>query len=570
MHAPRTTRARGQRGVALLLSVLLLLVAGTYVVLKGLNVAARHRLDDPDATTAAALKLAKQVVIGYAVNTPALTPAGLGPGRLPCPDLTGDGTAAGGCALSGNSMTGWLPYKELGSDDLKDGSGARLWYALDEAYRYHLAGAIINSDTVSALGVDADSDIVAVVIAPGAALAGQDRDTTATIADFLEDENASTGDAQFTRNGVGDFNDTLIAITRAELMAAVERRVLADARNALVAYQQAYGGFPWASPFSNPATSSYTPIPGTLAGQLPIHIDNAGVDDNFAASFTLAWNVPSGGTLSSGAMPQDTCMRNSDCYDDDVDIDYDFSSAALTFTNGVCVWTTAESFDCRGTQAVAVAVAGGAALIRTYDVVLNLPAVNPTIVSPSATTPRMRETSVSNATLPSGATVTINIDDTLDGTPRGSRSFTLSGAATVQRFSITGVPFYLGDDQDQVSQPNRSPAALPRWFSANDWQQFLYYAFAAGEAIGATGCTPATDCLSVVWDRPGTFPDVTVDDARGVALIAGSDLDLSSPRPLNNLGEYFEGENADLNDVYARAPATPTMNDQLRILDPNE
>jgi len=192
-----------QRGVILLTVMLLIFVAGSFVMLKALNVAAINRTEDPDAATYLALKQAKQMLITYAVNTPALTPAGFVPGRLPCPDVNGDGAAAGTCSLGGaNAMTGRLPYRELMGDEIVDGSGAPLWYSLDEAYRYHLATVAINSDTPNVLTVDAPSDIVAVIIAPGALVGTQDRDNSPDITDFLEGENATLGDAEFTTSPI--------------------------------------------------------------------------------------------------------------------------------------------------------------------------------------------------------------------------------------------------------------------------------------------------------------------------------------------------------------------------------
>jgi hypothetical protein len=558
-----------QRGVILLTVMLLILVAGSFVMLKALNIAADRRADDPDAATHLALKQAKQALIAYAVNTPALTPSGLGPGRLPCPDLNGDGSSAGTCSLGGtNAMTGRLPYRELMIDEIVDGSGTPLWYSLDEAYRYHLANAVINSDTPNVLNVDAQSDIVAVVIAPGAVVGTQDRDNAPDITDFLEGENTTVNDAEFTFADPGmTFNDTVITVTRAEMMAAVERRVLAEATNALNAYYNLYGGYPWASPFQNPATSNFIPNLGSDKGHLPLHVDNAGVDDFFAAPFTLAWNVPDDGVLSTGAAPRDACVRSNQCNDEDIEIDHDFTGSTVTFVTGACAWTNAETFNCGGIERVTLSVAGGT-LERTYAVDMEIVGVSPIVTGPTSTLARSRALNLTNGALPDGSRVTLTVFDKLNGVARGpARSLNLAPGDVMASLAVTGVPFFLGDDSSEVAATS-SPASLPRWFTENNWHHYVYYAFAANEAVGGVGCTPGTNCLTVNWDRTGTLTDQTIDKARGVALIAG--LDRSTARPTGMLDDYFEGENATVDNTYARAAVSANANDQLRILDPNE
>lgn len=559
-----------QRGVVLLVVMLLILVAGSFVMLKALNVAANRRADDPDAATHLALKRAKQALIGYAVNTPALTPSGLGPGRLPCPDLDGDGAAAGTCSLGGaNAMTGRFPYREIMSNEILDGAGEPLWYSLDEAYRYHLNNAVINSDTANVLTVDAQSDIVAVIIAPGAVVGAQNRGSGAEITDFLEGDNASDDDAVFTVDDADiPFNDTLVTVSRAEMMAAVERRVLAEATNALNTYYRLYGGYPWASPFENPTTSDFNPNPGVTAGHLPLHVNRAGADDFFAAPFTLSWSVPDDGVLSPGAAPQDACVRSNQCTDDDPDINHDFAGTTVTFAAGACNWTNAETFACGGIETLSVSVDGGT-LERTYAVDMEIVGVNPVITNPTAALTRRRTLNLVNAELPPASRVTLTLFDRLNGVPRGAaRSLTLAPGDEVTFFKVADVPFLLGDDGTEVAASLSSPASVPRWFTANNWHHHVYYAFASNEALGGAGCTAGINCLTVNWDRTGTLTDQVIDKARGVALIAG--FDLNAARPSGALGDYFEGENATPDSTYVRAAVSAGANDQLRILDPNE
>ncbi len=199
------TRSK-QRGVVLITLMLVILAAGSYVLLQALNVAAQNAGYD-EAVTRAALNEAKLALIGYAVHQPALN---LGPGRLPCPDLTGDGAAVGSGSLGGaNPTIGWFPFSTIESGKISDASGTDLWYAIADSHRYFLTTPI-NSDTGDSsddLSLDSEDDIVAIIIAPGPALAGQDRSTGADISDFLEGDNATPSDASYTANGTDPFND---------------------------------------------------------------------------------------------------------------------------------------------------------------------------------------------------------------------------------------------------------------------------------------------------------------------------------------------------------------------------
>ena len=183
---------RKQQGVVLLTLMLIIMAAGSFVLLKALNVAVSNSGYDESATRAALMQ-AKLALIGYAVNDPA---ANLGPGRLPCPDLSGDGAAVGSCSLGGaNPTTGWLPYATIGNGRITDSTGADLWFAVADAHRYFLTTPIKSDtgDTTDDISVDGEDDILAITIAPGPPLTGQDRNPGAAIADFLEGDNASLG-----------------------------------------------------------------------------------------------------------------------------------------------------------------------------------------------------------------------------------------------------------------------------------------------------------------------------------------------------------------------------------------
>src|SRR5688572_6713511 len=116
-------------GAALLIMLGILLIALTTVAISrlSLNKIAIERGD----VTATALGQAREALLGYAVRVQLLGVTDLPLGTLPCPDTNNDG-ASNFNATTGvcTSQRGLLPYVTLGLPELRDGSGALLWYAV--------------------------------------------------------------------------------------------------------------------------------------------------------------------------------------------------------------------------------------------------------------------------------------------------------------------------------------------------------------------------------------------------------------------------------------------------------
>lgn len=359
---PRGTMCGRQRGVVLLALVLVVLVGSSYVLLGKLNERARDYARN--VQTQAALKQAKQALLQYAVNYPELHEDSdriAGPGYLPCPDQNdgpdqGDGIQDDGqvgqsnCSEVTGTTLGRLPTRDLGLDDLRDAAGERLWYAVSHEFKQNQVSThVLNSETRATLGVDATSDIVAVIIAPGEPISGQDGRGTAQAAvlanskdwyevadEFLEDGNGNattTPDVAYvTASTVADsapqctdgsldddelaiqcFNDQLITITRQELMAAVEARVANEVRGVLASFRSSAGGaFPWLAPFTDPKRAGrYAASAGGygLAGRHTSATASATDLSDAYADFVLSgvaagdviWNVTDGsfGTISA-------------------------------------------------------------------------------------------------------------------------------------------------------------------------------------------------------------------------------------------------------------------------------
>jgi hypothetical protein len=145
-----------------------------------------------------------------------------------------------------------LPWKQLGLPDLRDGRGERLWYALSDNFH---AGATppLNSDTKGTLtitGTSPASNVIAVIFSPGSVVGSQVRDTANqnNVANYLEGGN-ETGIATstFTTGAITNtFNDRLLAVTGADIMTPVEKRVAKEILALLTAYRTAAGYYPWA------------------------------------------------------------------------------------------------------------------------------------------------------------------------------------------------------------------------------------------------------------------------------------------------------------------------------------
>ena len=318
--------SRRQRGVVLIVILMVAVTASAFVILRALN-AQSARETGQRLGTVEALAQARRALIGYAVSYPdgdGVRSANKGPGRLPCPDRAGysaQGVAESiaDCRAANNRETGLLPYRTLGLTDLRDGTGAPLWYAVAENYR-SMADGPLNSATPAALTVDTTDEVVAVIIAPGAQLAGQVRGSGSvyTVAAWLEGENASLGDNRFTRVIATTANDTVVTITRAELMTQVEKVVNKEVANVLRDYRDdpdgddAAGvdpdcgpgmpncdaGLPWLAPWTASTDAGVVGTGIDALARLPL----VELGQPFNAEFAAQWQIVNSGSVeASGA-----------------------------------------------------------------------------------------------------------------------------------------------------------------------------------------------------------------------------------------------------------------------------
>ena len=129
---------------------------------------------------------AKSALLGYALTYRDTHP-GTGFGYLPCPDTDNSGSAQANCGNAGETMIGRLPYKTLGISDLRSADGECLWYIVSGSHKNNPKSAPLNWDTHGQIRVqdlnaslladpdDSSGGAVAIIVAPGAPLPGQDR-----------------------------------------------------------------------------------------------------------------------------------------------------------------------------------------------------------------------------------------------------------------------------------------------------------------------------------------------------------------------------------------------------------
>lgn len=264
-----TPRRRRQTGFALWLLLLLVFAAAAFTLRLDLTSPTRRQI-----RTIQVLAQAKEALIARAAADANR------PGSLPCPDMAtdspglantpGDGKADLFTMTQCPTYVGWFPWVTLDQPELTDESGTRLWYVLAPSLRDDDSAHPINSDTPTSLRLDGKGDIAALLIAPGSPLVGQSRPSNRPV-DYLDGPNTGGSlDAFASGPGSADFNDAVMAITRQELMAAVEQRVANALRTCLLAQARhpanAAHTWPWPAPIGE---RNFKGTPGALFGRIP-------------------------------------------------------------------------------------------------------------------------------------------------------------------------------------------------------------------------------------------------------------------------------------------------------------
>jgi len=308
----------------MLLLTLLALMAMGGVVLAGFSQEARQQVEQERYLhNKRVLEEAKQALLMYAYNyaandpSPAANNPRRGPGRLPCPDTSNNGSpnVTFDCE-SGTGVVGRFPWNDADMNlyDIRDASGERLWYAVSENFadnRSTLAADVVNSATRGSITVHDQSGalmydntvnngVAAVIIAPGSEIDrnGTPQNRAADInnpihfldlfgaldnSDFVNAPSANgfVLGPIFDANDDVIVNDQLILITADEVTAMAEKAVLETYRDAIGEYQQAIWGaavnlyrYPWMNAYADIADlniydTKLVPGPGNTVGRVP-------------------------------------------------------------------------------------------------------------------------------------------------------------------------------------------------------------------------------------------------------------------------------------------------------------
>ncbi len=185
IHREGSHQLHLQQAAALMVMLLIMIMGSVAFLLSSLNSSAIQI--DRDKKTTIALAQAKEALIGDTVSSLSLATAGY----LRLPDL---GFGIGNAPEEGNSppnfsgndtdysVIGKVPWKTLGISPSRDGQGECIWYVLSGRFKNDpTTNSAFNSDTLGQIDVvDGNgrtiaSNIVALLIAPGVPLDGQNR-----------------------------------------------------------------------------------------------------------------------------------------------------------------------------------------------------------------------------------------------------------------------------------------------------------------------------------------------------------------------------------------------------------
>lgn len=511
-----------QRGAALILSLFILVIAVTVLLMARLQL---HDARAPGVTADKVLLRAKAALIARA------TIGARRPGALPCPDANGDGIEELNCGEIGR-----IPWQTLDAPDLRDRTGARLWYAVSSNYLNRVASEPLNSETPGQLSLDGVSGIAALIFAPGAPLGTQTRRATRPndVSQFLEGANA-VADSNYTATVSDTQNDNVLPITVAEVMNDVQKRVAAVAEKLVRKHLATHGfrNYIWLAPFTNPATSNLVAQVRVLAGHIPLHVHG----QSYRTNYTINWSIsgpgvqlhPGPNTLTLSAL----------------------QGNQQTVEAGVChdAGGPLDLFNCDPARVLQTKNLPAGVATRTFA--FNLPPffgdAGQVVKPPTDSKVGSRNVDVENATFAASPTWVIEVTD------RDAAANVVGGGTitfdnrTSGDLSVTGIHL----------APVIDPAGEHAWYIRNKWHELVYMSIAPGYAPGQSN-TCAAGCLTLENSSP---PDA---DKSAVLLVAGAPL--TGPRPSFALGDYFEQENADRDSVFSVNFVSPTFNDTVRVL----
>ena len=232
-----------QRGAALLLIVMVLFVSLSTIILATAN---NQNLNlQQSVAVRSELNLAKEILLAYAMQYPDISGSSIGPGRLPCPDIDNGAYPETSCDATLATFQGRLP-EELDpaggtvfnfNDEYAD-IDQQFWYAVDPNFHTSTGSTVNSNSTAGSFTFDGSGNYVAVLIAPGEAVSGQDRNSSNTDDSNYLDGGNQNGSAYVSSYAVDpdNFNDQIVTITKNELMTMTTNRVIQEIKKELDTY----------------------------------------------------------------------------------------------------------------------------------------------------------------------------------------------------------------------------------------------------------------------------------------------------------------------------------------------
>ena len=560
-----------ERGLALTLLLVVVVVAFTYVLMSRLPLATRQTAAKREYN-AKVLNQAKQALIGKMVIDAAGTDDN--PGRLRCPEgVNNIGTDQEGVAAPDPgdptcARVGRLPWRTLGLDKLVDADAEPLWYAVSPGWSLQNTSTLldINSDKRGQMTVDGQApptDVVALIIAPGRPMNVQGAPgctarnqaraapaPTIDPADYIECFNAATP-AFSTVGPATSFNDQVLAVTTADLIppleAAIQQRMQREIAPALrTVYASAAWGqtaanpvYPFAARFNNPDPGSgnaYGGEDGRYQGLLPFNCSAPGcaADSRFSATF-VNWSTSGGSPAISVTGP------------------------GLVASSGSCN-LTGNQVQCTGTYAA----------IGTVTFTVTARATNVAMA--------LRQLDPSGVTLLTGSLLSLGTCSS-PGTVTGvSGAFQSDGSAVLtikaQAPGLLGGPLLLpltvsycmnaqlGMLKDHPLLDSTSTGAgSTGWFVRNEWYRLVWYAAAPMNTVDNLSGGVPVGCVNN--PLPGTQNCLRFNGTRNIRallLLAGRSVSNPAGRPNSNLRDYLDGVNCNKTFVFPSFVCNPGPN----------
>ena len=375
-----------------------------------------------------------------------------------------------------------------------------------------------------------------------------------------------------TKRGAVPFNDIVAYITIDELVPYIERRVLAETKNALNTFAATDAtpsgtlGYPWAASYSSPTDDGkFISNTGTIVGMFPFFPVSASTTP---AGYATAFNW----SIANLQNPTRTCVQvgSNRFINIAQNATTDASVLSGSVTNGTAKWRGATSVEFSGTSATV----SFSRQFTWYDSSSrcnsnNNPSSNPPTVTVNRTISyaiAQPACSSPSATYTTGsASLTHRINWTCPQLTAPLLEFPITVTDSIPTGYANPVsasyPVYPGNNASVSINNLRYQPLMASWYFDNQWYKQAFYAVGNASAPASTG-----NCSSATTLTAGANTGV-----QALVLLSSKSL-TNATRPSLPVTDYLELNNstAATNCVFeavSRAVAS-TYNDQLVVVAP--